>query len=299
MKKKIIILLFFILIILLLIIVFAKKPSKLPIIDDKVAKIKIIERNSENAISKNDLIQIGNTEQFYVIDTNENETTLIAKYNLYVGAIYSVYNEESEKYYLEETISSNDSKYGLQNELAIGNRSKKEKTVGGVYFSSKRYWVDDNNKLLSKYGTYENKSYSWTKNNIYDNAYSGTQSSDYSVAYYIKEYVRKLNDWALTDIQGRILSLEELNNLGCHVNSTGFDCKDAPKYITNSSYWISTAYNDTFVYTNQYEIIPYNGNNRFSNYIGSFLEYEQELPVYSLTGVRPVIIIKTSYLNNL
>lgn len=296
-KKKYIILLIILLSVVFLIFILNKIIDKKEIYNSKKI-IKFIERKDETSVSKNDLLQIGNTEQFYVIDTNEKETILMAKYNLYVGAIYSKYDEKNDKYYLENTITSEDEGYGLQNEKAIGNRSKNEKTIGGVYFSSKQYWIDNNKKLLPKYGTVEKYNEYWTKNDIYDDLYNGSQSSDYSIAYYIKNYVNTLNSIGLKDVQGRILSLEELDNLGCHMINLKVDCDDAPEYVKYSSYWISTAFNNTFIYTNNYDLIPYNGNNRRVDYMGSYLEYESELPTYSLAGVRPIIIIPTSILKN-
>lgn len=253
-------------------------------------KIKLIERNNEGIISKNDLAKIGDTEEFYVIDTNNDKTTLIAKYNLYIGANYSKYDKKNEKYTLIKTISPNESGYGLQNKDAVGNISKDKETIGGVYFSSKPYWIDSNNKLLNKYGNNEDNTYGWLKNNIYDNNYKGYDDTNYSIAYYIELYLNKLG---INNIEGRLLTQEELDKLGCHLNYSLVDCASAPNYLTNSSFYISSAYNDTFVYTNKYEIIPYNGNNRSPYYVGSYLEFDSEQIKYSLAGVRPVIEVNT------
>lgn len=260
------------------------------------AKIKFIERKDKNEISINDLVQIGDTEQFYVIDTNNDETTLMAKYNLYVGAIYSEYDEKNNKYYLEKTITDKDNGYCLQNKNATGNIDKKSKTVGGVYFSSNRYWVDSKKYLLPQYGKVEYYRSDWVDNNIYNSKFKGDKNNNYSIAYYIELYVDTLKSFGLKNITGRVLTLNELDKLGCHKSNFGVDCTEAPDYVTNSSYWISTAFNDTFVYTSNYDIIPYNGNNRSSNYVGSYLKFDKELQFYSLAGVKPVIVIPTSIL---
>lgn len=296
-KKNILIILGVILLILILIIMF-KKPSK-----EKPKgqnnnplnnlNIKIIERKEEAKISVNDLIKIGDTEEFYVINTDKDKTTLIGKYNLYVGANYK-YDEKNDKYILDKTISSDEKGYGLQNEKAVGNISKDKETIGGVYFSSSNYWVDSNNKLISKYGTYENKDTNWVINKIYDNNYKGTDYTNYSIAYFIELYINKLKELGVKEVEGRILTYEELDNLGCHLVNLVVECNNAPEYLKNSSFYLGTAYNDTFVYTNKYEILPYNGNNRSMFYKGSYLSFNEELPVYSLAGVRPVIKINTS-----
>ena len=295
MKKRDILIIFGVILLILILIIIFKKPSKenQKGQNNNSSSIKIIERKEEGKISVNDLIKIGDTEEFYVINTDKDKTTLIGKYNLYVGANYK-YDAHNDKYILDKTISSDEKGYGLQNEKAVGNISKDKETIGGVYFSSSNYWVDSNNKLVSKYGTYENKDTNWIKNNIYDNNYKGTDHTNYSIAYFIELYINKLKELGVKEVEGRLLTYEELDNLECHLVNLVVECNNAPEYLKNSSFYLATAYNDTFVYTNKYEILPYNGNNRSMFYKGSYLSFNEELPVYSLAGVRPAIKINTS-----
>ena len=51
--------------------------------------ITMVNRKTYGKVSVGDEIALGN-EHFYVIETNNEKTTLLAKYNLYVGQIYKV-----------------------------------------------------------------------------------------------------------------------------------------------------------------------------------------------------------------
>ena len=142
--------------------------------------------------------------------------------------------------------------------------------------------------IYSKYGTYANGA-----NNIYDVAYSTTAPSidyeefyanenDYSIAYYIEEYVNTLG----INGTGRLLTYEEAINLGCNAggNCSSTDIYEmvvtgtAPTWVYSSTYWLGSANSGDTVWS-----VVTSGVLR-SNYFYS---------VDSI-GVRPVIIVSTS-----
>ena len=94
--------------------------------------ITVVNRQTQGQLSVGDEIALGD-EHFYIIDTNEEKTTLLSKYNLYVGSIYNV-TEGNGNYatgdgieYVRD-ISTSEEGYLLQNSEAIGynNLGKKE-----------------------------------------------------------------------------------------------------------------------------------------------------------------------------
>ncbi len=194
-------------------------------------------------------------EDFYIISTDEDETALLAKYNLYVGNVYSDNGTT-----LVKKLTPSDPGYGMQSSEAKGQNSSGV-TVATVPFSKTNYWHDSSsNDAYEDYGTYTN-----CENNIYDSNFSFTDDwtdNEYSAAYYIERYVKSLG----IDGYGRMLTYGERIVLNSSIPSNG------------SSYWMSTAYNSSTVYGVTYI-------NSLSN-----LSYSNS----SVRGVRPVIVVPTS-----
>ena len=209
------------------------------------------------------------SEDFYVVSTNSTKTVLLAKYNLYVGRIYNTSNST----YTE--IQSSASGYGLQNSTAKGYVSGNTQRIGVVPFSGSSgdygYWDPSNSGINSTYGTYTNYA-----NNVYDTDYvtapnysvafnSNAGNVNYSIAYYVEEYVDKLG----IDGMGRLLTYGEEQSLASSNNSIIFN---------GTTYWLGSARHSSSAWR-----VSSDGG-LGSNYF--YISY------YS--GVRPVIEINTA-----
>ena len=233
------------------------------------------------------VVKIGNTEEFYditnVIDYSSLDSTfltkinydssksiLLAKYNLYVGQNCTSSSSCTP-------ISTSASEYGLQSVDAKGFVDSSTPRVGAVPVSgsstSNGYWYDSaNSTIYSKYGTYTNRA-----NNIYDTTYStapnysiafsnNAGNANYSIAYYVEEYVDRLG----IEGEGRLLTYTEAAAM-------------TQTQITNGArYWLGSAYNYFCVWS----VDP--SGNLINNYV--FFNTNSR-------GVRPVIVINTSYIH--
>ena len=253
------------------------------------ASIEYVNRQVEGVITPGDELAIKD-EHFYVVSSNNEETVLLSKYNLYVGDIYDV-DTSTWKYTYQRSIASTEEGYGMQNEHAKAALTEDSHWVGTVPFSSKTYWWDSvNNSLYSQYDSTEE-----FKNNIYDkelkdNCPQLTMDDDsgpryiekgnnqnYSVANYVEGYVDYLYSISsLSEIKGRLLLFSEAEVLGCSVANQS--CEDAPSWLKQTSYWIGTNVGQNYVI----------GIKTIPHYIdASNYKYS------SLFGVRPVIVLKT------
>ena len=256
--------------------------------------MEVVYRKTEDSISVGDEYKI-DTEHFYVVSSNNDETVLLAKYNLYVGTIYNV-DLNQFKWTYESTISRTEEGYGMQSENAKGILMDDSHCTGTVPFSGKAYWVDDNSKLLSKYGTQE-ADHPWKNNNIYDPDYQDEMPelsldhdgfgyieeenyNNYSIAKYVEEYVAKLKELgAPSEIMGRLLLASELESLGCDFNNE--NCQAAPAVVYNTSYWLGSSSGDTSMWG-----IISNGAIDSGNFFSD-----------GFLGVRPVVVVRTNELS--
>jgi len=207
--------------------------------NSSASSIHYVSRQNEEQITPGDIIGIGETEDFYVVSSNQEKTVLIAKYNLLVG--YS--NNESTNY--EDTyISPSTPGYGLQSVDAIGYSG-----AGSYYstlaFSSTNYWDDGNGTLLSPYNangaSYDGNPKPFVYNSSLTTAPNfendGWNTPGYSIAYYVEQYKTKLIEMgAPSTITGRLLSYEEADNAqSIEDNGTSiiFDGRQ--------SYWLGSA----------------------------------------------------------
>jgi len=253
-----------------------------PVIVVNTADIKLpFTRNGTDSTTGLPVVKItGTNEEFYditnainytsLINTNGNiynyaadKSILLAKYNLYVGRIYdgSTYTE----------ISASSSGYGLQSADAKGYADSSPR-VGVVPFSGSStgngYWYDSaNSTIYSKYGT------SYNASNIYDATYntapnysasfsSGNGNTNYSIAYYVEEYVDRLG----IEGEGRLLTYTEANAMTTAQRTNG------------ARYWLGSASSNNNVRS------VYASGGLYSHYFyGTYYG-----------GVRPVIIVSTS-----
>ena len=216
------------------------------------------------------------SEQFYVVSSNNSKTVLLSKYNLLVGNI--VETEESDGILdISGQIPLTTPGYGLQSADAKGSGTETS-FKGTVAFSGINYWnISGSSYPKSVYSaSYRDKD--GTYNN--DKTHIDSGSADgYSVAYYVENYVKKLKQSGMPgNTIGRLLTLDEAVSLGC----TTYSCTSAPAWVSETSYWLGTAYN----YRNVYRI------RRDSNLLDSGIRYDSG----DYNGVRPVIEIPTRLL---
>ena len=133
------------------------------------------------------------------------------------------------------------------------------------------YWYDSaNSTIYSKYGA------SYNASNIYDITYStapnysvafynNTGNANYSIAYYVEEYVNRLG----IDGTGRLLTYTEANAMTKVQRTNG------------ARYWLGSA----------------NSSNNVRSLSSSGSASYDYFTKLHLNGVRPVIIIDTSEIN--
>ena len=228
-----------------------------------------------------DKIRIGQSEDFYVISSDNSEngkTVLLAKYNLLVGNIV-------ENGSVTGQIQSNAEGYGLQSDTARGIIDGSDWTgIATVSFSSSTYWMpypplsileaySENGAIYYDQNT---GSFKHTADDTTARAYVFDSNSD--IYQYINGndgYVEKLKTMgAPSTITGRLLkfseadSVKEVTDGGQSIIFTGYQ-----------SYWLGTSPG--------YSIVDFifAGNSNFSA-SGS--------QVNSMNGIRPVIEINTS-----
>lgn len=211
----------------------------------KVKKLEFVPTNvqNENTISIGDEYCFGE-ECFYVVDDSDPEiVTLLTKNILYAGTKFNWADSS------QELIPSDSEDYCLQKKSTNEYKDNDEYTVGSMAFAAGNYWMDNNTgRLKSKYGP-EEPLFPWEDTEVYDLEYQGepilaesgypgvTGTSNYSIAFYVEQYINKLHELGIENITGRLLSYKEVYRLGC--NERG--CNNAPSWLYSSAYWLSTA----------------------------------------------------------
>ena len=188
--------------------------TNVSIIEKPASSITYLTRQVEGQITPGDVIGIGETEDFYVISSDNSEngkTVLLAKYNLLVG------NAFADGFVDIGPIPTDTPGYGLQNVDSIGYTSPWE---GGVYFADTNYWMNGNT-LKSKYsqnGTiYYDENGNWGENFKYvaDNSVAhpyvyDENSNLYELINGENGYINRLIAMgAPNTITGRLLTYEE------------------------------------------------------------------------------------------
>ncbi len=247
-----------------------------------IAEATEIRRNGTDATTGLPVVKIDN-EEFYditnaidyssLISTNGNiynyasgKSILLAKYSLYVGQNCTSTSSSSCT-----SISTSASGYGLQSADAKGYTGSYP-AIAVVPFSGSStdygYWDPSNSGINSKYGTYTNGA-----NNIYDTDYvtvpnysvafyNNAGNANYSIAYYVEEYVDRLG----IEGEGRLLTYTEVNAMTTAQRANG------------ALFWLGSAN-----YYNSVRIVNTSGD-----------LYSSRFNVAYNYGVRPVIIVSTS-----
>ena len=150
-------------------------------------------------------------ECFYLMKNDGYTVTMLAKYNLYVGAQYELDTSVRTVYGDEAT--------GIQDETMIGFESDASKTIfnGVISFSSSgSYW--ENEQIL--YPAY-----------VYN-----SNSRLYS---YVENYKFYLETLGVFIENARVIKIEELKEFGCDLNVSS--CINAPSWLYLTSYWTGSA----------------------------------------------------------
>ena len=221
--------------------------------------VRIIKGTKGN-LQPGDIIGIGETEDFYVISSDNSangKTVLLSKYGLMVG------NWPGH----DGNIPTSTPGYGLQSVDASKYDDELGLYSGSVAFSDSAYWDPDGNGLISPYNQ-NGASYS-------GNPYPRVYDSNASIYQYISGengYVNKLKTMgAPSTITGRLLTYEEadaLKNVEEEGNSIIFNVQ---------YYWLGSASYDNSVW-------DVNDGSFGGNYYDTV----------GTGGVRPVIEINTS-----
>ena len=209
------------------------------------------------------------TECFNFYGYDGNNVKLLSKWNLKVGKIYDSSNTETGTY------SSSDTGYGLQSSEAKGYVDGQNR-YGTVAFSATSYWGSSG--LKPKYGSsYPADVYDTDYKTAPDFSSNGFLTTGYSIAYYVEEYKKVLEDYGVIVGDARLLTYSEAtsSSIGCSESSSS--CPDNG-FIRNTSFWLGTARSTDYLW-----IVRSDGYFRDGRYYAS--------NSYNRYGVRPVIVI--------
>ena len=194
---------------------------------------------SGNLNDPGSIVSIGN-EKFYVIGQENGNVKLLSMYNLHVG--YVVEGQDSDENLIISTISS---PTGKQYKSAIGAK------------------IDENEEPV----------FPWIGTVAFSN--TGTAYLGSIVESYVNNYATYLEDLGINIAEARLISKEELENLGC--DFSGETCSNAPSWLYATSYWVEP--HDT------YSAVAVCNDSTFNS-----AEYSADY----ILGVRPVIEISLS-----
>ena len=230
--------------------------------------LKVLSLNGEpeatiNNISIGNLIGYG-TEQFYVIGIDGNNVKLLSRYILNVGehpninATLGLQNAEIGYTRTDVTDIESVVSYGDYN----SEEGKYNYYYGAVHFSNDNYWWNfDENNWISPYSA--------SNNFVYNN--------NASVSEYVNGYVQSLRKMGLSVVDGSLLSVRDIQiSCGTSIATIGNYSTSCPKYISETTYWLGTAYSQDNVWA-------VFANGTISGYGHSTLSKN--------VGVRPVITI--------
>ena len=250
---------------------------------------KTIEQAQEGFLTPGDEVFVGG-EHFYVVSTDNNDTVLLTKYNLYVGDVFLDYKYQG-------SIDTNEPGYGYQaTEVTNVHVSSIGKDIGVVPFSGKTYWLDENDNIKEKYGssssspifgvdvydsTFNNERFNFDTSRLNNdnsciNGLCFAMESDYSIAYFVDNYVNLLRNMGVEVKEGRLLTDTEMSSLGCSVGNANYaSCPSSKSWLNQGIYWLGSLYS-----INGPRMIE-----RGQMWFGQYNEVE--------AGVRPIIVVDT------
>ena len=181
-----------------------------PVIEISIDEIRPLLR-----IESGDLDTVGSElcisdECFYVISSDDNSTTMLAKYNLYVGGEYNNNTKEYIEYGEEET--------GKQDPAMLGHDANTQLIKGVTEFANEYYWSD-----ISSFPTY-----------VYN--------SSSTIYKYIERYKSYFTNIGISINEARPIKYDEIKKLGCNLSES---CKNnAPSWLYSTTYWSGDANDD-------------------------------------------------------
>lgn len=250
-----------------------------------IKKLEFVAVNKidENNISIGDEYCFGE-ECFYVAIDDPEYITLLTKNILYAGALLF------DDGFTQEIIPSDSEDYCLQKKSTNEYKDGDGFSVGTIAFATDNYWMDKNTgRLKNKYG-YEEPLFPWEDTEIYDPdyqgepmlnddvGYPGVSNDNYSIAFYVEQYVQNLREMGIENIEGGLLSYQDVYRLGCSESG----CTNAPAWLYSSAYWLSSASGRTGVW----------GVASFGKVAAADCDRNVGF------GIRPTITIPVEYLNN-
>ena len=186
------------------------------------------------------------SECFYIISSDDNNVTLLAKYNLNVGDVMHTANNTSSIEFPTglQDINSKGIKYDANN--------REEFPFTGITVFS------NDEKKGEKYSSYDGS----------------------IVEEYVNNYSTYLTSQGVKIIESRLVTKDEVYNLGCGNNNYPL-CVKAPSWVYSSSYWTMSLHphmNESYLY-----VVTSDGNMS-----GAHVSL-------NIFGVRPVIVISKDY----
>ena len=260
------------------------------------SNIEILKKNEYELISGDkdnlvigDVIRLAGKDDFYVVTTDENTVTLLAKYNLYAGACdlngtkTIIPNSNPDYLWQAKTKELSDSC-----DLPFSGSSNNN--------SSKGYWygkvgIGDDYLYQGSYNTpahyYEgNFPYVYSENyvsqpNFQVDSFTPSSNRGYSLAYYVTNYKKLLEENGYKIKEARLLSYDEASSRELfNCDTMNYCTREANKtFICETNFWLGSANSDLTVW-----------------YISQCgIETQSFYDIYY--GVRPVIVIEKSMLN--
>ena len=208
-----------------------------------VTKVKII----YGSLDINESEFCINNECFYIISNDSDSITAFAKYNLHVG------NKYDQVTYLP--IENPTNKQDLSAKGWFEGFSTENPVIGVKEFSKINYW-DSYTTIYPSY-VYNSNSY------LYE---------------YINNYKIYLENLGVTVSDARLISLDELESLGCSIINNR--CDNAPDWVYSISYWTGNVNSSTEVW----RVL----NTASLNYYSYTIKYY---------GIRPVVVFSKEKLN--
>ena len=166
---------------------------------------------------------------------------------------------EKECFYVIKDNGTTVDAFAKQNVNTKTNRQDKNANL--LAFAENSYWVDASHELLPKYGTDYPA-------NVFD-----SNSLLYEPLQNYKTYLK--NTLGKTSVEARLITFEELTNLGCVGDDSS--CESAPSWVYSVDYCTATAMD----WGDMWDVV--------SGLFGAYVGFDSE--VY---GLRPVITISKS-----
>ena len=214
-------------------------------------------------------------EYFYVIENDGSNISMLSKYNLDVGNIYTLNLNTNE-----ETKVEIENPTGIQKKEARGAIIDFDKmeaySYGGVAFSNSMYWSGA--ELKTSYGT----SYpAW----VYTDK-DGNVDENNNIYTNVENYEKYLKENGVESAEGTLISYEQLVSLGCDESTNACASEvmgestngTAPEWVYYTSYWSGAAN------VNNYVLCVYS----YGRFVGN--TYSN----FGVFGVRPVVNIMAS-----